>query len=321
MLRGLTAAAACLGLAASALNAGVVKLDSGLPYYETGSRVSGSIRSVGSSTMNTLMHQWFERYESYYPNVKVELMSEGSATAPPAMISAVAQFGPMSRTFTSAESDNFEQRFGYEPTQLRTAIDAMAVYVSKDNPIEGLTLDQVQRIFSVNGADMTWGDLGLTGEWASKPIELFGRNAGSGAYGFFKEVGLNGADFKPTVNEKLASAAVVEGIADNKFALGYSGLGYVTDDVRAVPLSFDSSDAMFAPTSESVNSGDYPLTRNLYLTVNLRPGATMEPRRAEFIKLIYSKQGQEIVVNNGYYPVTAEVAREELLRVGISPGS
>ena len=321
MLRGLTAATACLGIAAGTLTAGSIKLDNELPYYEVGSRVSGSLTSVGSNTMNTLMVQWFERYERYHPNVSIEIESKGSAAAPPALIEGSAQLGPMSRDMNEVEIDGFERCYGYEPTQLRVAIDALAIFVHQDNPIEGLTLDQVELIFSVNGADMTWGDLGLIGEWANIPISLYGRNSTSGAYGFFKEVGLGGADFKPTINEKLGSSAVVHSVSTDKFALGYSGFGYATADVRAIPLAIDSSDHMFEPSVEHANSGDYPLAHNLYLTVNHRPGSKMTPNRVEFIKLIYSKQGQEIVVNNGYYPVSAEVARKELRRVGISHGS
>lgn len=319
MLRGLTTAAACLGLAASTLLAGSVKLDSELPYYKAGSGVSGSIKSVGSDTMNNLMALWFERFERAYPNVSTEVEGKGSSTAPPALIEGIAQFGPMSRAMKGTEIDAFEQRFGYKPVQLRTAIDALAVFVHKDNPIQGMSLDQVEQVFSVNGADMTWGDLGLTGEWANKPISLYGRNSASGTYGFFKKVGLGGSDYKPTVKEQPGSSAVVQGIATDKFAMGYSGLGYATADVRAIPISISDDDDMFEPNAENANSGDYPLARYLYLSVNHRPGSKMEPLRAEFIKLIYSKQGQEIVVKDGYYPVSAELAREDLRAVGISP--
>jgi phosphate transport system substrate-binding protein len=320
MLRRLTAATACLGImAASTLIAGSVKLDNELPYYKASSGVSGSLKSVGSDTMNNLMTLWFERFERAYPNVSTEVEGKGSSTAPPAMIEGIAQFGPMSRAIKGSESDQFEQRFGYKPTQLRTAIDALAVFVHKDNPIKGLTLEQVEQIFSVNGADMTWGDLGLTGEWKNKPVSLYGRNSASGTYGYFKEVGLGGADYKPTVKEQPGSSAVVQGIATDKFAMGYSGLGYATADVRAIPLASDEDEGMFEANAQNSNSGDYPLARYLYLTVNYRPGAKLDPLRAEFIKLIYTKEGQEIVVKDGYYPVSAELARTELRKVGISP--
>jgi len=320
MLRRLTAASACIGIAAaSTLLAGSVKLDNELPYYKASSGVSGSLKSVGSDTMNNLMTLWFERFERAYPNVSTEVEGKGSSTAPPALIEGIAQFGPMSREMKGTEIDKFERRFGYKPTQLRTGIDAMAVFVHKHNPIEGLTLEQVEQIFSVNGADMTWGDVGMTGEWANKPISLYGRNSASGTYGFFKKVGLSGADFKPTVKEQPGSSAVVQGIATDKFAMGYSGLGYATADVRAIPLAIDADEDMYEPNAQNSNSGDYPLARFLYLTVNYRPGSEMEPLRAEFIKLIYTKEGQEIVVKDGYYPVSAELARTELRRVGISP--
>lgn len=319
MLRRLTAATAFLGIAAaSTLIAGTVKLDNELPYYKAGSGVSGSLKSVGSDTMNNLMTLWFERFERAYPNVSTAVEGKGSSTAPPALIEGIAQFGPMSRTINVIESDNFERRYGYKPTQLRTAIDALAVFVHKDNPINGLTLEQVEQVFSVNGADMTWGDLGLTGDWKNKPVSLYGRNSASGAYGFFKEVGLGGAEFKPTIKELPGSSTVVQGIATDKYAMGYSGLGNATADVRAIPLSSDEDAGMFEPNAENANSGDYPLARYLYLTVNYRPGATLDPLRAEFIRLIYTKEGQEIVVKDGFFPVSAELARTELRKVGIS---
>jgi len=318
MLRRMTIAAAAVGLAATTLF-GAVKVDPDLPFYRPSSGVSGSIKSVGSDTMNNLMTLWFERFENYYPNVSTEVEGKGSSTAPPALIEGIAQFGPMSRAMKDAEIDSFERRFGYKPIPMRTAIDALAVYVHKDNPIESLTLDQVQRIFSVNGPDMTWGDLGLTGQWKNKPISLYGRNSASGTYGYFKKVGLGGADYKPTVKEQPGSSAVVQGIATDKFAMGYSGLGYMTADVRAVPLSIDDPDYFFEPNAENAVSGEYPLARFLYMYVNHRPGSKLEPLRAEFIKLVFSKQGQEVVIKDGYFPVSANIAREDLRKVGISP--
>ena len=317
MLRGLTAAA-CFGLAASAFAAGSVKLDSVLPYYETGSRVSGTIKSVGSDTMDTLMTQWAERFERYYRKASVEIDSAGAGYAMPALIEGVAQFAPMARDANADEIEGFEDRYGYEPLQLRTAFDTMAIFVHKDNPIEGLSLDQIEQIFSVNGADITWGDLGLTGEWADQPVSLYGRNTTSGASDFFQSVALNGAEFKPGVKALPDSDAMVQSIANDKYALGYSGLGYASAEVRAIPLAVDAGEEFVPPNVETANNGEYPLTRNLYLTINHRAGSTMLPRHAEFIKLIYSKQGQEIVLNNGFFPVSAETAREELLNAGIS---
>jgi phosphate transport system substrate-binding protein len=292
-----------------------VQVDSAIPAYKATTAVSGNIKSIGSDTMNNLMTLWGEEFKKMYPNVKIEIEGKGSSTAPAALIESQAQFGPMSRAMKASEVDKFEAKFGYKPTELRTSIDALAVYVHKDNPIKSLSMDQVRKVFSVEGQNMTWGDLGLTGEWASKPVSLYGRNSASGTYGFFKEVALGNKDYKPTVKEQPGSSSVVQGVAADKFGMGYSGLGYMTADVRAVPLSVGGE--AFEANAENSYSGDYPLARFLYTYINHKPGSTMEPLRAEFIKLIFSRQGQEVVLKDGYLPVPADIAREELKKLSL----
>jgi phosphate transport system substrate-binding protein len=148
----------------------------------------------------------------------------------------------MSREMKADESNKFEQKFGYKPTVVRVALDALAVYVHKDNPIQSLTLQQVDAIFSStrkSGAPSditTWGQLGLTGEWAGKAISLYGRNSASGTYGYFKEHALAKGDYKATVKEQPGSAAVVQGVSADLGGIGYSGIGYKTSEVRAVPI-------------------------------------------------------------------------------------
>jgi len=304
-----------------------VGVDPNLPSYDKAKGVSGSIKSIGSDTMNNLMALWSEDFRSMYPSVQVEIEGKGSSTAPPALISGTANFGPMSRAMKSAEVDEFESKFGYEPTQLRTSIDMLAVYVHKDNPIKGLTLQQLDAIFSKTrkgGLDKeirTWGDLGLTGEWANKPISLYGRNSASGTYGYFKKHALFGGDYKDSVKEQPGSSSVVQGVASDKYGIGYSGIGYMTADVRAVALSTDTgSNPEFVPAeAEHAYTGDYPLARFLYLTVNYKPGSDLDPLRREFVKYVFSRDGQMDVVKDGYYPVTASIAREELEKIGVEP--
>src|SRR5688572_28784977 len=171
--------------AALATAAGAVEIDPKLRDYQPVSGVSGSIKSIGSDTLNNLMTLWAEGYKAQYPNVKIEIEGKGSSTAPPALIAGTAQFGPMSRPMKPSEADEFEKRFGYRPTPIAVAVDALAVFVSKDNPIECLTMQQVDAIFSKTrkgGLDQdiaNWGELGLAGEWASRPISLYGRNSAS----------------------------------------------------------------------------------------------------------------------------------------------
>jgi phosphate transport system substrate-binding protein len=250
--------------------------------------------------------------------VKIEIEGKGSSTAPPALVAGTAQFGPMSRPMKGAEIDAFEKKFGYKPSAIRSAVDALAVFVHKDNPIQCLTLQQLDQVFSKTrkggGAKdaATWGDVGLTGEWASKPISLYGRNSASGTYGYFKEVALFNGDYKDSVKEQPGSSTVVQGVASDKFAIGYSGIGYKTADVRIVPLSAKPGAKCFDGNAENAYSGDYPLARFLYIYTNINPNEKLDPARAEFIKYVYSKQGQQAVVKDGFFPVPAAIADTDL---------
>ena len=302
-------------------------VDSTLAPYKNTVSVSGSIKSIGSDTMNNMMALWSEGFRVVHPGVKVEVEGKGSSTAPPALIAGTSNFGPMSRKMKAQEIEAFEQKFGYKPVQLRTSIDMLAVYVHKDNPIKGLTLQQIDAVFSKNRKGgypvdiRTWGDLGLTGEWADKPIRMYGRNSASGTYGYFKKHALFKGDYKDSVNEQPGSSSVVQGIASDKYGIGYSGIGYMTSDVRAVALSTDTgkNPEFIAAVSENAYSGDYPLSRFLYLSVNYKPGSQLDNLRAEFVKYVFSKNGQADVLKDGYLPVPAPVAREELKSVGIKP--
>ena len=303
---------------------GQVKVDPKIPAYEKSKDdVSGKIKSVGSDTMNNLMAYWAEGFKKQYPNVEVEVEGKGSGTAPPALIQGATQFGPMSRPMKKAEIDDFEQKHKYKPTALPTSLDALAIFVHKDNPIKSLTLQQVDAIFSKTrkgGAEKevkTWGDLGLEGEWADKPISLYGRNSASGTYSFLKEHVLLGGDYKDSVKEQPGSAAVVQTVASDKYAMGYSGIGYKTADVRAVPLAKNAKAKAIEATAENVYADDYPLSRYLYIYVNYKPNSELDPLRREFIAYIFSKEGQETVIKDGYYPVTAKVAEKALKSVGV----
>jgi len=298
-----------------------IEVDPELPEYTPVSGVSGSIKSVGSDTMNNMMTLWAEGFRKYYPGVKVEIEGKGSSTAPPALIAGTSNFGPMSRSMKAKEKDAFQKRFGYNPVQLPTSIDMLAVYVNKDNPVEGLTLPQVDAIFSKTrklgfpSQIRTWGDAGLTGEWKSTPISLYGRNAASGTYGYFKKHALGKGDYSDSVKEQPGSSSVVQGVASDKGGIGYSGIGYKTADVKAISLAEAEGDAMIP--ADPAYAGEYPLARFLLLSVNYKPGSKLDPLRAEFIKYIFSKEGQEAVLKDGYIPVSAEIAKEALSQVGL----
>lgn len=298
-----------------------IEVDPNLPSYKAVSGVSGSLKTVGSDTLNNLMTLWSEGFRAVYPGVKVSIEGKGSSTAPPALIEGTAQFGPMSRQMKAKEADAFEKKFGYRPSVVRVAVDALAVFVNKDNPIKCLTLKQLDGIFSKTrkggGKEIkTWGDLGLTGEWADKPISLYGRNSASGTYGYFKKVALFSGDYKDSVKEQPGSSAVVQGVASDKYAIGYSGVGYKTADVRIVPLAAREGKC-FEANAQNAYSGDYPLARFLYIYFNKKPNQALDPLMAQFIKYIYSKEGQQVVIKDGFYPVSKALADEDMKKVGL----
>ena len=292
------------------------QVDSKLEGYQAVSGISGNINSVGSDSLNNLMTLWAEGFKAKYPNVKIQIEGKGSSTAPPALIEGTSQFGPMSREMKSTEIDEFEKKYGYKPTPIRVAIDALAVYVHKDNPVKGLTLSQLDGIFSStnkNGGKntTTWGQLGLTGEWAKKPISLYGRNSASGTYGYFKEIALNKGDYKTTVKEQPGSSSVAQGVSRDLGGIGYSGIGYKTSGVKAVSLG-KASGQLFEPSYENALNGKYPLGRFLYVYVNKTPNKPLDRLQLEFVKFVLSKEGQEIVVKDGYYPLPADMASKGL---------
>ncbi len=300
-----------------------VQVDPKLPEYRPVAGVSGSIKSVGSDTMNNMMTLWSEGFLKYYPAIRVEIEGKGSSTAPPALIEGTATFGPMSRMMKPGEIDAFDKKYGYKPVQLGTGIDMLAVYVHKDNPIEALTLAQTDAIFS-NTRKLghpqqirSWGQAGLSGDWKNGPISMYGRNSASGTYGYFKKVVLGEGDYSNSVKEQPGSASVVQGVANDKFGIGYSGIGYKTADVRAVPLAKTADGKAIPATTEYAYTGDYPLARFLWLSVNYKPGSQLDPLRREFIKYVFSKQGQEDVVKDGYFPLNATMAAKNLAKVGI----
>ncbi len=317
-----TALLAILVVLITITTAQALEVDPALPSYTAVSGVSGNLKSVGSDTLNNLMALWSEGFRTKYPGVKISIEGKGSSTAPPALIEGTAQFGPMSREMKAKEIDDFEKKFGYKPSRVRVAVDSLAVFVNKDNPIKCLTLNQVDAIFSKTrkggyGKDIkTWGDLGLTDQWADRAISLFGRNSASGTYGYFKEVALFHGDYRDGVKEQPGSSAVVQGIATDKYAIGYSGVGYKTADVKTVPLAVKEGKCYDA-NAENAYAGDYPLARFLYIYFNKKPNQSLDPLMTEFIKFVFSKEGQQLVIKDGFYPVSKALADEDLKTLGI----
>jgi phosphate transport system substrate-binding protein len=315
LLAGLGLAAVALPLAAQP-----AQVEAGIAPYQKTSGVSGNLSSVGSDTLNNLMTFWAEGFQRQYPNVRIQIEGKGSSTAPPALISGTAQLGPMSRVMKAEEIDEFEKKHGYKPTAIKVAVDGLGVFVHKDNPITQLTLQQVDGIFSKTrkggGKEIkTWGQLGLTGDWASRPISLYGRNSASGTYGFFKENALFKGDYKDTVKEQPGSASVVQGITEDRYGIGYSGIGYKTSGVKTVALAKKSGDHAVEDSPENVLAGKYPLSRFLYVYVNKAPNQPADPLVREFVRFTLSQEGQQTVVKDGYLPVAKRLVDEELAKL------
>lgn len=298
-----------------------VEVDAALPTYQKTSGVSGSFTSIGSDTLNNLMTLWAEEYKRTYPNVNIQIQGAGSSTAPPAIAEGTANFGPMSRPMNAKEIEAFEKKHGYKPTAVPVAIDALAVYVNKDNPIKGMSMAQVDAIFSPTRkcgapADVTkWGQVGMTGEWSDRAVAMYGRNSVSGTYGYFKEVALCKGDFKKNVAEQPGSASVVQSVTVQLNAIGYSGIGYKTSGVRAIPLAKKEGGDFVEPDAKHAIDGSYPLSRVLYVYVNKKPNQPLPPLEREFFKLVLSKQGQTIVVKDGFVPMPAKMAAEALAEI------
>ncbi|WP_060507718.1 phosphate ABC transporter substrate-binding protein PstS [Pseudomonas sp. NBRC 111124] len=302
----------------------VAAVDPAIPTYTKTTGVSGNLSSVGSDTLANLMTLWAEAYKKEYPNVNIQIQAAGSSTAPPALTEGTANLGPMSRKMKDVELQAFEQKYGYKPTAIPVAVDALAVFVHKDNPIKGLTMAQVDAIFSSTrlcGAKAevkTWGDLGVTGDLANKPVQLFGRNSVSGTYGYFKEEALCKGDFKPSVNEQPGSASVVQSISSSLNGIGYSGIGYKTASVKTVALAKKEGGEFVEDNETNALNGSYPLSRFLYVYVNKAPNKPLAPLEAEFVKLVLSQAGQQVVVKDGYIPLPAKVVDKTLADLGLS---
>ncbi|QBZ82546.1 Phosphate-binding protein PstS [Hydrogenovibrio crunogenus] len=307
-----------MGLAAAVVSNPVFAagVDSNIPDYKKVSGVSGNLSSVGSDTLANLMTLWAEEFKRTYPNVNIQIQAAGSSTAPPALTESTSNIGPMSRKMKSKETAMFEKKHGYKPTAIGVAIDALAVYVNKDNPIKGLTIPQVDAIFSSTrkcGSKetiTTWGQAGLTGDWKNKSVQLYGRNSVSGTYGYFKKKALCKGDYKSSVNEQPGSASVVQSVSSSLNGIGYSGIGYKTAGVKAVPLTKKEGKPFVEATPNNALNGTYPLARVLYVYVNKAPNKPLEPVVKEFLNLVLSKKGQQDVVKDGYIPLPAKMVEK-----------
>jgi len=296
-----------------------VQVDPKLPRYKKKDGVSGKISSIGSDTMNNLLALWGEAFKRIYPNVVIEFEGKGSSTAPPALLAGTAQLGPMSRPMKGEEMDAIERKYGFKPTAMNTSIDALAVYVHKDNPVVSMTMQQVDAAFSKTrrggySRDITsWSQ--VDPKLGNRPISLYGRNSASGTYGFFKEHALFRGDFKDAVKEQPGSAAVVQGVSRDRNGMGYSGIGYKTTGVKALAIAEKEAASPYAPDYENAETGKYPFSRFLFLYILRDPKKPLEPIVKEFLSYILSFEGQSDVLKDGYYPLSLQLINTELSKL------
>jgi len=315
----LIASAVILATSAGLASAEALKVDKSLKSYKAVGGVSGNLNSIGSDTLNNLMTMWAEGFRKKYPNVNIQIEGKGSSTAPQALVAGTAQLGPMSREMKNSEIDAFVKKYGYKPTKIAVAIDTIALFVNKDTPLKSLSLQQVDAIFSKNrkrgypSAITTWGQLGVSGKMAAQPISLYGRNSASGTYGFFKEQALAKGDFKSMVKEQPGSASVVQGITKDKNGIGYSGLGYMTSGVKTLAISAKAGQPAYEATYANALTNKYPLSRFLYIYIALDPKKPLPKLTEEFLKFVLSKEGQEIVIKDGFLPLTGQMSAKNLL--------
>lgn len=290
--------------------------------YKPGAEITGRLRSTGSDSMDQIMEDWAKGFAAYHPKLRLSHEGKGSSTAMPALLEGRADIGPMSRPLKREEIAQFERKFGYAPTQVRTAVDALAIYVHPANPIlkSGLTLKQLDAIFSTTrkrggAAVVTWGDLGLTGDWKGAPVRVFSRNNASGTYGFFRDEVLAKGEFRDDAKFLPGSAEVVAAVGADKFAIGYSGIGYRTSAVAAVNVAVDEVSGYKEPSEANALTGEYPIARGLFVTLNRKPGEPASDLHREFVSYILSPEGQDAVKREGYFPVPAKEIPPELLKL------
>ena len=304
------------GLFAQNVSVGNFTVDPSLAEYRRGATVVGKLNSVGSSALTQLINRWGEGLKKLHPDAFVEVTGGGSASAVPALIEGRADIAPMSRPMTDAERAAFKAKFSYEPTQLTVGIDALAIYVNKNNPLKRITLKQLDALYSVTlkrgGTPIkVWGDLGLTSDWAGKPIHVFGPQSTQGMYGLFRADILQGGEYRYDMRSEPVASAIVQGVGADDLATGFASHVLGSARARAIAVASDDASPAVEPTQETVSNQTYPLARGLFIYINQKPGTTMAPLLNEFIRLICSKQGQEYAAQMGNYPLPAQTAKTQ----------
>ena len=285
-----------------------------LPAYAAERPVSGELKSVGSDSMEPLIVLWGEDFRKFHPRISTNFICKGSATAPRALLDGSAIMGQMSREMTDQELAAFQAKYGYAPTRIPVAVDALVVYVNANNPVKQLRMEEIDAIFSTSrkgGAKrdiQRWGELGLGGDWKQRDIQLYGRDENSGTRAFFREHVMKKGDFKPSLKAFMDQFAVVEAPAVDGGGISYGPLQYANRMVKGVPVASFNSDRFVEPTLDTIQNATYPLTRFLYIYVNKAPGRALDPAVKEFLHFVLSREGQAAVASFGAVAIPGDLA-------------
>ncbi|WP_437229843.1 PstS family phosphate ABC transporter substrate-binding protein [Planctomicrobium sp. SH661] len=285
-------------------------VDPGLPVYPRTENLKGNVVMVGSYTMSQLGAVWADSFQKLYPEVEIKIDPKGSKNAVSSVISGEASFGLLSRQITEEEVKAFHDKFGYLPTVVTPALEPIAIYVHKDNPIESLSLAQLDAIFSKTlkrGASKTattWGDLGAAGKWAATPITCEARKDETGSQVFFQAAILGNGEFRDDVKEHVSNLELVKSVATTPGAIGFGGASFVTPDVKAIALKWRDEDPAI-----KITEANYPLVRPLQIVINRDPNAQLSENQREFLKFVFSQKGQQDVILGGFVPVQARAAQ------------
>jgi len=284
--------------------------------YQRSDKMEGVLRAVGSSTLSNLLFRWGAEFRRLYPTVDLQITGGGSETAVPALLSGGAELGPMSRPMSDAEVERFRVKFGYLPTRLTVAMDAIAVYVNKHNPLSRISFRELDAIFSDTRkrggpAIRTWNQMGLSGEWIGRPILLKGPSPLQGLYSVFRSSVLNGGTYRLAMRPEPVASSIVQAVATEDNAIGFASHFLAAARTKTLAIAQNDAGPYVLPTAEHSGDGSYPLARKLFIYVNRAPGMALSPLTREFLRFICSAQGQEITALGGSFPLDANLAGRE----------
>jgi phosphate transport system substrate-binding protein len=299
-----------------------VTLDQSLPAYRPINALTGELTIVGSDAMTQLADVWAERFKQFYPDVQIKILSASSTRSLLAVQQGQAQIGLMSREVLPEEIDAFQQAAGHEPTILVSSYERIAVLVNNQNPIQGLTLADLDALYSATrkrgrAAIGAWGDLGVGGALARTPVNVLVRDETTGPPALVKALVLQGEDYRADAARHDSYLSLVKAVAADPSAIGFAGTTYLLKGVRPVPIAIEADQPFVAVDSEAADLGQYPLVRPQHLVVSYRGPETQTEIQREFLKYIFSDMGQEDVVTAGFQPIPGNPAKVARQAVGL----